>query len=367
MPEPTEATATSAAIPPIVAEDARLSPSGPEIGSRTYATPFVSIVSTMYRSRPFLETFLAECLSVVRHLGWDHYEIVLVNDGSPDDSLAYARSRMRDLPGLVIVDLSRNFGHHCAIQAGLRISRGELVFLIDCDLEVRPSVLGEFHDRLVQTGADLVFGYQEARKGGWFEKTSGGLFWKCFNAVSEIKIPENVVTERVMTRRFVDALLSMGDFNLFLGGMMSWTGFTQVGVSVGKRQREGPSTYTLLKRLQLMVTAVSSFSSRPLLWMFNGGVAITMVSFGYVVYLVARKLVFGDALLGFTSVMAMVAITLGILTTALGLIGIYLGKVFNQVQNRPTYIIRDVHRAVGASPEGRTAMRRPGEIPSCAS
>lgn len=311
------------------------------------AAPALSIVATMYRSRPFLERFLAECVQAVATAGLGSFELILVNDGSPDDSLEYALSRQADLPQLAVVDLSRNFGHHHAMLAGLRIARGDLVFLIDSDLEVPPGVLPDFLARLRGTGADLVFGYQEARKGGAFERFSGGLFWKGFNLLSDVKIPENIVTERVMTRRFVDALLSMGDANVFLGGMMSWTGFLQIGMPVGKGQRDGQSTYTLMKRLQLMVNAVSSFSSRPLTWLFNFGVMVTLASFGYAAYLVARKMLFGDALLGFTSVMAMLALSLGVLTTALGLVGIYLGKVFNQVQNRPTYIVRHVHRARG--------------------
>lgn len=305
--------------------------------------PAWSVVSTMYRSRAFLERFLAETLAALRAVGASSFEIVLVNDGSPDDSLAYALERQRDIAELVVVDLSRNFGHHHAMQAGLSVSRGERVFLIDCDLEVPPAVLLELAARQDATGADLVYGYQQARKGGWFERLSGGVFWTGFNLLSDTKIPENVLTERVMTRRFVDALLSLGDRNLFLGGMMSWTGFDQVGLPVAKKQRDGRSTYSLLKRMQLMVNAVSSFSSRPLTWMFNAGVVMTLSSFAYVVYLVARRLLFGDALLGFTSIMAMMAMTLGVLTTGIGLLGIYLGKVYNQVQARPTFIVRDVH------------------------
>ena len=306
--------------------------------------PEISIVSTLYRSRPFLERFLAGCLAALKDIRCTSFEIVLVNDGSPDDSLSYVLERRNDIPQLVIVDLSRNFGHHHAIQAGLALSRGALVFLIDCDLEVAPSVLVEFCAKRRETGCDLVYGYQEVRKGGWFEQISGGLFWKGFNLLSETRIPENAVTERIMTRRFVDSLLRLGDRNLFLGGMMSWTGFVQIGLCVGKKQRDGPSSYTPIKRLRLMVNAVSSFSAQPLIWLFNGGVVITLVSFASVVYLVMRKLIFDDTLLGFTSIMALMMLTLGIMTTALGLVGIYMGKVFNQVQNRPTYIIKDVIR-----------------------
>lgn len=306
--------------------------------------PALSIVSTMYRSRQFLDQFLEQCLQSVRDIGCTEFEIVLVNDGSPDDSLAYALSRKHDIPEIVVVDLSRNFGHHYAMQAGLRHARGEHILLIDCDLEVSPLVLGEFKERMEQTGCDMVYGYQEMRKGGMFERASGGFFYKAFNSLSDIKIPENIATERLMTRRYVDALMQLGDHNLFMAGMMSWVGFDQIGMPVKKRQREGKSSYTFLRRLHLMVNAISSFSAMPLIWMFNIGMCITAVSFGYLFYLFFRKIVFNDAMIGFTSMMAVMTLSLGILTTGLGIIGIYIGKVFKQVQNRPTYIVKDIYR-----------------------
>jgi len=226
-------------------------------------SPEVSIVSTMYRSQPFLEQFLAECCQALSEIKCNNFEILLVNDGSPDDSLSYALDRRRDIPQLAVIDLSRNFGHHHAAQAGLRHARGDLVFLIDCDLEVRPHVLVEFYRKLRQADCDVVFGCQEVRKGGLFEQISGSLFWKGFDFLSDVKIPENIVTERIMTRRYVEALLQMGDRSLFLGGMMSWTGFRQIGLPVLKKQRNGQSTYTLLQRIGLMVNAVSSFSAQP--------------------------------------------------------------------------------------------------------
>jgi putative glycosyltransferase len=308
------------------------------------AVPALSIVSTMYRSRPYLAVFIDECVAAALAAGFQDWELVLVNDGSPDDSLAYALDRRAADARIKVVDLSRNFGHHPAMQAGLRHAQGELVFLIDCDLEIRPAALVDFVSKQSESKADLVFGYQDQRKGGLFEQWSGSLFWRALNAMSDVSVPANSTTERIMTRRFVDALIQLGDHNLFLGGMMSWTGFLQLGLPVVKSQRDGRSTYTLWRRLQLMVTAISSFSSKPLTWLFNLGLVVTGVSFSYVLYLVFRKLVFDDALVGFTSLMALMAMSLGITTTALGLVGIYLGKVFSQVQGRPTYIVRDFHR-----------------------
>lgn len=273
------------------------------------------------------------------------YEIVMINDGSPDDAAQYVLQRCDDLPQLVLVNLSRNFGHHYAMQAGLREARGDLIFLIDCDMEVSPLILLEFKQSLDRTGADMVYGFQEHRKGRTLERAGGAFFYKLFNRLSDVKIPENVATERIMTRRYVDAFLALGDRNLFLAGMMSWTGFHQVGIPIRKVLRTGRSSYSPLKRVSLMVNAVSSFSSQPLIWLFNVGMTITVMSFVYVFYLLARKFLYDDTVSGFTSLMTMMAMSVGITTTALGIIGIYLAKVFTQVQNRPTYIVKDVYRA----------------------
>ena len=304
----------------------------------------ISIVTTLYRSAPFLDEFVRECLAALDAIGCKEYEFVFVNDGSPDDSLQRVLEMRKTVPHMTVVDFSRNFGHHNAMLAGIRYARGSLVFLIDCDLEVRPAVLGDLYRKYSESGADMVYGYQETRKGLVFERLSGGMFWTFFNMLSETKVPENIVTERLMSRRFIDALLELGDKNLFLGGMMSWTGFEQIGIPVKKGLRATATTYTPLKKLRLTVNAISSFSSQPLTWMFTTGLTITLLSFLFFVYLVARKLLFDDTLLGFTSIMAMITLAIGITTTSLGVVGIYLGKIFNQVQSRPHYIVRDVYR-----------------------
>lgn len=301
-------------------------------------------MTTLFRSRPFLEKFLAETLAAIEAVGAESYELVFVNDGSPDDALAYVRSRQKDVPEIVAVDLSRNFGHHSAALAGLQIARGERIFLIDCDLEVSPSVLLEFQTKLEAADCDVVYGYQAARQGDTFVRLGGGLFWKLLNLLSDTQVAESIVTERLMTRRFVDAVLTMGDRNLFLAGMMSWAGFSQIGHPVTKKRRHGASSYSFPRRMKLMVDAISSFSAVPLTFLFWSGLAITVASLGIGAYYVIRNLLFNDIVQGFTAITVMLMVVLGVLTTGLGLLGIYLGKVFKQVQGRPPFIIRDIHR-----------------------
>ena len=302
--------------------------------------PHMSVVTSLYKSEPFLECFLDECLDALKAVGCESYELIFVNDGSPDRSAEAVLKLKEHCPQIVLVDLSRNFGHHYALSAGLMHSSGEYVFIIDCDLEVRPRVLVDFYHLIRNSDYDVVFGYQKTRKGGWFEKISGGIYWRLFNLLSDTKIPVNMTSERLMTRRYVDALLEMGDKNLFLAGMMSWVGFKQKGVPVLKVQRQGRSTYTLLRRINLLIMSITSFTAYPLTVIFTIGILTTLLSFLYSGMLIIQKLLFPErVLLGWASLMALVCFGFGIVVMCLGLIGIYLAKIFNQVQNRPTYIV----------------------------
>ena len=129
----------------------------------------------------------------------------------PDDSLELLLREKTRVPQIVIIEFSRNFGHHYAAHAGLQYARGEYVFLIDCDLEVSPTVLADFYTRAVKEECDAVYGYQVERKGAWLERWSGKIFWRLFNMLSETKVPANIVTERLLSRKYVDNLLRLGD------------------------------------------------------------------------------------------------------------------------------------------------------------
>ena len=304
----------------------------------------LSVVTTLYKSRPFLDVFVREILIAISEIGVTEFELIFVNDGSPDDSVAHLLNLKKELPSIVVVDLSRNFGHHYAIQAGLEVSSGEYVFLIDNDLEVHPNVLVNFYNSIVQKPElDVIYGFQESRKGGMTESISGKIFWKVINYISEVKIPKNILTERLMTREYVHALLSLKDANLFLGGMMHWVGYNQKGIAVQKGLREGQSTYSFRKRIQLMIQAVTSFSGKPLEMLFYFGVLVSSFSVFFLIYLALKKIIYADQVqVGWTSIIAINVMILGIVSTFLGLIGIYIFKIFRQVQGRPNYIIRKI-------------------------
>lgn len=323
-------------------QDLPVSRTLPDQDATSRAIPAISIVTTMYRSAGFLPQFIAQCRAILDSRGIAQYEIIFVNDGSPDDSKVRVMDERSHDHRIKLVDLSRNFGHHRAAIAGLAHATGALVFLIDCDLEVSPDELGKLLDVMHESAADVVYGVQEQRKGGAIERIGGQVFWWLYNHLSDTEVPRNVLTERLMKRRYVDALLTLGDRNVFLAGMMYWTGFVQVGVPLVKGRRQGASTYSLRRRISLLVEAVTSFSTLPLKMTLWTGLVFMLVSGLFAIGLIAQKILYpATVLLGFTSLMVVILAIGGVIITLMGVLGIYLSRLFIQSQGRPLYIVRE--------------------------
>lgn len=302
----------------------------------------LSIVSTLYCSAPYVGEFLRRATDAARELTAD-YEIVLVNDGSPDNSLEIALELQREDPRIVVVDLSRNFGHHRAIMTGIAHARGDRVFIIDSDLEEAPELLPLFDARFRAEECDVVYGVQARRKGSWFERASGTLFYHVFNRLSSTPVPRNALTARLVSRRYVDELLRYREQVAWIDGLFALTGFRQVAIPVDKASK-GRSAYALRRKLTLSVDAVTNFSDKPLHMIFWAGIIISTLSAGYVCYLVGRKLIFGIPVDGWTSVIVSIWFLGGITILFLGIIGVYLSKIFIETKQRPLTIVRKVHR-----------------------
>ncbi|HEY7687827.1 MAG TPA: glycosyltransferase family 2 protein [Dongiaceae bacterium] len=303
----------------------------------------LSIVTTMYKSAGLLAEFCKRAAHCAGGL-YDDYEIVLVNDGSPDDSRELALSLMTDNPRIVLVDLSRNFGHHQAMMAGLEHAGGDRIFLIDCDLEEEPELLAEFHKRYEAEGdCDVVYGYQTRRKGSVFERLSGWLFYKLINALSDIQFMESLLTARLMSRRYVESLLRYREREIVISGLWALTGFKQVGVPASKGFR-GESSYTTLAKFKMMVNSVASFSAKPLFVIVVFGLAISALSVIALIYMFASVLIHGSNVPGWASVMVSVWFLGGLIILFLGVIGTYIAKIFIETKNRPLTIVRAVHR-----------------------
>jgi putative glycosyltransferase len=303
----------------------------------------LSIVATLYHSAPYIAEFHRRACTAARQLVGEDFEIVLVNDGSPDNSLDLAVELSMADPHVVVVDLSRNFGHHKAMMTGLANAAGDRVFLIDSDLEEEPEWLLPFNQQLVTERCDVVYGVQEKRKGGWFESASGWLFYRLFRFLTGIRQPDNIVTARLMSRRYVNSLLLHREHELNIGGLWILTGFAQVPLRVFKHATS-PTTYSFSKKFAHLVNAVTSFSSLPLVFTFYAGLFTLLTASAYILYLVARYFFIATPPDGYTSVIASIWLFSGLIIFFMGVQGIYLSRIFSEVKQRPYTIIRDLHR-----------------------
>lgn len=301
----------------------------------------ISIVTTMYYSSPYLREFHARVTAAVRKLTSD-YEIVFVNDGSPDDALEVATDLFRHDTHVKVVDLSRNFGHHQAMLTGLSHASGDLVFLIDCDLEEEPELLLKYNQIRQETGADVVYGVQDVRRGSFLDRVSGRLFYKVVNLLAGERWPENLMTVRLMTRRYVLGLLEHREVEINIAGLWARTGFKQLPVPTVKK-RKSTTTYSLPRKLAVLFSAITCFSSKPLICIFWLGLGMVTLSVAAVASLLVLRLVFGVMLSGWLSLIVSIWLLAGLTIFCQGVIALYLAKILMETKHRPISIVREVH------------------------
>jgi putative glycosyltransferase len=316
----------------------------------------LTIVTTLYRSAPYLREFHARAGAAAARVA-GAYELILVDDGSPDDAQAIALELCRRDPRVGLIELSRNFGHHKAMMTGLAAARGRRVFLIDCDLEEDPEWLVRFDQVMAATGADVVYGVQAERKGGAVERWTGRAFYRVFNWLTTEPVPANLVTARLMTRAYVRSLVRHRDREVFLAGLWATTGFRQVPLAVAKRSK-GTTTYDVRRKAAVLVNAVTSFSNRPLVFIFYLGCAILALSGAAGTALIIRRLFFGVYLAGWPSLIVSIWFLGGLGLFCQGIIAVYLSKVFSETKRRPYTVVR-ARRGRCARPEDAHELRQP--------
>lgn len=299
----------------------------------------LSIVTTLYRSAAYIEEFVrrvnAEAIKIT-----DEYEIVMVDDGSPDNSLPVALEMQKFDPHIHIIELSRNFGHHKAMMTGLEYARGDLVFLIDVDLEEPPELLTRFYEEMKKSDWDVVYGVQEKRAGGIIKKIGGQIGWWLIQVLVPVKIPRNLSTVRLMTFAYVSQLVRHKENMTAISGLWVLTGFHQFGLLFNKSSRK-ESSYTFVKRSKALLDSVTSFSAAPLYGVFALGLVIFLMSSLTTIALIMRKLQ-GHVLDGWASVMVSVWGLGGLILLCVGLVGLYISRIFIETKNRPYTIVRNV-------------------------
>jgi len=302
----------------------------------------LSVVTTLYHSAAYIQEFYERTCKVAQTITPD-YEIVLVNDGSPDKSLDIARGLAEQDSRVVVVDLSRNFGHHKAIMTGLAYAQGDLILLIDIDLEEPPEILTTFYRLFQDSDADVVYGVQSQREGSAFRRASGRVYYSLYNWLSQYPVPHDALIARLMTRRYVQRLLEHKEQLFSIDGLMEITGFKQIPVEVEKHYK-GSTTYSLPKRIGLAVSGITALSNKPLIYIAYLGLVMTIPSGVLVVYLMFQYLLGITDVSGWTSVIVSLWFLGGLIIFLMGIIAVYLSVIFVEIKARPYTVVRDVYR-----------------------
>ncbi len=278
------------------------------------------------------------CRSVVGR----KYELVLVNDGSSDNTWTMLNTLAHRDDRVVAIDLSRNHGHQLALSAGLSLARGERILVIDADLQDPPELLPEMM-RLIDDGADVVYGQRLGRDGEtWFKKLSATAFYRLLLRMTDVAIPPDAGDFRLMSRQVLDALLSMPEQQRFIRGMVAWIGFRQVPLQYHRDKRfAGKTKYSLRKMLTFAIDAITGFSTTPLRVSLYIAAAFAIFAVLLMIF-VLFSWVFLGTVQGWTSILLGMLIFSSVQLLALAVIGEYLGRIYMQTKQRPLFIIREI-------------------------
>jgi glycosyltransferase involved in cell wall biosynthesis len=297
----------------------------------------LSVVAPVYNEEGTVEQFYSRVCSALEGL---RFELVLVDDGSSDRSPELLHQLASSDPRVHVVYLSRNFGHQTALTAGLDHARGNAVVMLDADLQDPPEVIPKMLDHW-RAGCDVVYAVRERRTGeSRFKLATARWFYTLFDKLAQVELQHNSGDFRLLDRRALDALLSMRERNRFLRGMTVWVGYTQAAVPYSRDPRyAGETKYTIPKMLKFSLDALSSFSHRPLQLATLLGFLISTLAFVAVPVVVVLRIL-GSYLPGFSSITIAVLLLGGIQLIALGIIGEYVGRIYDEVKGRPLYLVR---------------------------
>ena len=270
------------------------------------------------------------------------FEIILVDDGSSDSSWHIINELHKTDKRVTGLSLSRNFGHHVAISAGLDNAAGQTIIIMDGDLQDPPEEIPNFVAKLKE-GYDLVFGVRAQRSDTLSRKVLSWLFWFVFKVLLKLDITTKQSMMRIMNRRYLDSFKRISEKNRFLAGLFAWTGFRQTSIIIKHDPRyAGTSKYNLWKMIKLTFNAVTSFSYLPLQLAGFLGMIIALISFLAGIFLIVQRFLYKIDVAGWASTMVSILFMGGVQLAFLGLIGEYIGRIFTEVQNRPLYLIKEI-------------------------
>lgn len=298
----------------------------------------ISIVSPVYRAEKILPILVSEINLVMERIGED-YEIILVDDRSPDNSWEVMRVLSSQNSKIKSIRLSRNFGQHSAIFAGLTRAKGDWVVVMDCDMQDQPKEIAKLYKKALE-GYDIVLGQRENRKDKFLKKLTSRLFYKVFNYLSGANFDNNVANFGIYHQKTIKSILDMKDYVKFFSLFINWIGFKSISIPIEHGEREeGKSTYSVGRLFKQAFNVIISFSDKPLRLFINFGLSISVLSFIVGIYYLYLALTGKIAQPGFSSLILSIWFLSGIIISGIGIVGVYLGKTFDQTKGRPTFII----------------------------
>jgi dolichol-phosphate mannosyltransferase len=303
----------------------------------------LSIVVPCFNEEACLTELHARLGAAARIAVGEDYELVLINDGSKDLSWSIMHRMAADDPHVVAINLSRNHGHQLALTAGLDLCRGETILIIDADLQDPPELLPTMLATMREQQADVVFGVRRSRAGETaFKRATAHGFYRLLSRATEVNIPLDAGDFRLMSRRALDALLSMPEQARFIRGMVAWIGFKQVPFAYDRAERfAGETKYPLRKMIRFAFDALTGFSSAPLKLASHAGLLLSVGSVLLILY-ISYAWIAGQNIQGWTSLMLVVVVLGAVQMFVLALMGEYIGRLYNEAKRRPLYIVQEV-------------------------
>ena len=316
--------------------------------SSNSVTPLISIVVPAYNEADGIAEFNRR-LSDIRAKLWERREVIYVNDGSRDDTFAILRLLRERDPTISIVNLSRNFGKEIALTAGLDHSHGDAVIVIDADLQDPPELIPVLIKRWREDEADVVFARRSSRAGeSWFKKVTAYGFYRVINAISRQRVPVDTGDFRLLSRRAVDAVTMLRERHRFMKGLFAWIGYRQVAVPYERDSRLAGSTKWNYWRLwNFSLEGITSFSIAPLKVATYIGLFTAIIAVVYGTFIIGCTILFGNPVAGYPSLLVIMLFLGGVQLVSLGIIGEYVGRIFNETKQRPLYLVDAILPAQG--------------------
>lgn len=300
----------------------------------------ISIVTPIYGCSSCLEKLYERIVATLTKITKD-FEIIMVNDASPDNAwetikeLAQKDSRVKG------INLSRNFGQHKAITAGLDYAQGEWVVVMDCDLQDQPEEILKLYNK-AQEGYDIIFGRRTERKDGFFKKLGSKLFYKFFDYFTESNVDNTIANFSIISNKALQSVKRLREQNRSYPLFINWVGFKRTDVDIEHSKREeGKSSYTFSKLINLAIDSIISQSNKPLKLSIKFGFIVSLFSLIYGIWLVLRYFIHDISVEGWTSVMVSIYFIGGLLFANMGILGLYLGKIFDETKERPIYLVQE--------------------------